>query len=492
MGCGGSKAAVVEEVSSPDVTLKKPTSPQPRVSTGRIATPQSLPDGAHLSMDDLTWLHGTNDDGAVLPAPSAQFQVQVLLGRKWVLSDMSHEIVEAMRVGNGKFTVDAHGHTYEIDMTCDPMLQKNTNTNKTRDIRIIEAPADDPLFDEEAGEVGQKKENNPELPADVKFQVQIGPQSKRGRQDQAPLSCLQGNPHAQEVFRNFANTEARLCGNWAVFYHSYSFSSLIYEVNAAVGAVLFRFRSNYATLPRILVKEFQAIPDAATLMDNFNSRYANDKRDHHPEYRAVGISVMCSLVSKGPEACPPLVFIQGYSCKDMSFRGVLEKLLESCYVPKGKVKKLADDIVALSEVHGLDVSQFGGKPCKSGKAGHLLQIFIKRDLVDKLAYAAKPYGPVDETRMPLSRWVASEDSLNFGQARIVAHPKYFLRANSVRMHVASADPTFHANRKVFQEALTKLLGVVLREPKLRERAARGIYGGMLPSWFSSEDQRQYS
>merc|ERR1712066_1209747 len=150
-------------------------------------------------------------------------------------------------------------------------------------------------------------------------------------------------------------------------------------------------------------------------------------------------------------ACVPMVFIAGYSCKDLSFRGVLENVLESCYVPKAKVKNLADQIIALSEKHGLDVSQFGGKPCKSGNAGHLLQIFVKRHLVDKLCYAAKPYGPIDDERMPLSTWMNSNNSFAVGQARIVAHPKYFMQANQIRMFVASADPTFHDRRKAFQE-----------------------------------------
>ena len=54
-------------------------------------------------------------------------------------------------------------------------------------------------------------------------------------------------------------------------------------------------------------------------------------------------------------------------------------------------------IVALSEKHGLDVSQFGGKRCASGRAGHMLQIFVKRNLVDRYLYAALPYGDTQGT-----------------------------------------------------------------------------------------------
>jgi len=185
------------------------------------------------------------------------------------------------------------------------------------------------------------------------------------------------------------------------------------------------------------------------------------------------------------------------SCRDIvaktwRFKSVLENLLASCYVPKAKVKSLASAIIELSEKHGLDVSQFGGKPCESGKAGHLLQIFIKRSLLDEICYSAKPYGPTDEARMPISKWMNSNESFAVGQARIVAHPKYFMQANLVRMYCASADVKFHNARVDFQKELIKLMDVVLGEPKLREKAAAGIYGGSLPSWWTSEDQRAHA
>jgi hypothetical protein len=198
---------------------------------------------------------------------------------------------------------------------------------------------------------------------------------------------------------------------------------------------------------------------------------------------------MSSLACTGPEACVARVFISGYSCKDISWRHVLENVLHSCHVPPEKVKKLADSIIKLAEKHGLDVSQFGGKPCRSKQAGHLLQIFIRRHLVDQLAYPAEPYGPPDDSRLPLSEWVNSDKPFLRGQVRIVAHPKLFMQASCVRLHVASADPTFHKNRKSFQEDLCYLIKE-LGEPSLREQAATCIYGGTLPSWWTAEDQRE--
>merc|ERR1712072_282584 len=103
------------------------------------------------------------------------------------------------------------------------------------------------------------------------------------------------------------------------------------------------------SLPRILVKDFNSIPDAKTLKEKFIKEFATNKRDHHPEYRKVAVSVMCSLIATGPEASPPAVFMQGYSCKDLSFRNVLENILESCYVPKERVQSLAKEVVSLAE-----------------------------------------------------------------------------------------------------------------------------------------------
>ncbi|CAE8686896.1 unnamed protein product, partial [Polarella glacialis] len=323
------------------------------------------------------------------------------------------------------------------------------------------------------GELAPEEKAGASVSPEVALQKEYGAQSKRGGASLHPYKVLTGNEHAEKCFQWFGQNEARLCGEWATFYHSYSFAALIYEVHAAVGSVLFRFRSQYATLPRILVHEFNDIPDSPTLVKRFNEDFATNKRDHHPDYRKVGLSTMCSLASTGPEACTAMVFIAGYSCKDLSFRSVLDNLLVSCYVPKAKVPKLGDEIIAMAEKHGLDVSQFGGKACKSGKAGHLLQINIKRHLVDKLCYAAKPYGPVDDERMPISEWMNSNKSFQVGQARVVAHPKYFMQANSVRMFVASADPDFHRNRQAFQSELIQKLGLILGEPSLRERAATG-------------------
>eukprot|EP00440_Ansanella_granifera_P023763 gb/GFBE01025808.1/.p1 GENE.gb/GFBE01025808.1/~~gb/GFBE01025808.1/.p1 ORF type:complete len:497 (+),score=116.03 gb/GFBE01025808.1/:1-1491(+) len=434
-------------------------------------------------------IDGRNVAGGAAETPlDVRVQIELEGGWRDCAPEETKQICQHLSRGASVFQINARGQNYTIDFSGSDGSGKQTNvsTGKSRKLRVLDVGDEEPATAEDDG-LGTAPGDVSE---EVALQKSYGPQSKRGGASMHPFRVLEGNEHAKKCFANFEANEARLCGEWAVFYHSYSFAALIYEVHAAVGSVLFRFRSQYATLPRILVHEFNETPDAPSLVKRFNSEFATNKRDHHPDFRRVGLSVMCSLASTGPEACVAMVFIAGYSCKDLSFRGVLENLLESCYVPKAKVKKLADEIIAMSEKHGLDVSQFGGKACQSGKAGHLMQLFIKRHLVDKLVYAAKPYGPVDEERMPISNWMNSNNSFQVGQARVVAHPKYFMQANSVRMFVASADPTFHRNRQAFQNELIQKLALILGEPSLRERAATGIYGGTLPSWWTSEDQRK--
>merc|ERR1711904_673171 len=172
--------------------------------------------------------------------------------------------------------------------------------------------------------------------------------------------------------------------------------------------------------------------------------------------------------------------------------GALNKLLRTCGVPSSKIQRLSEDIIALSEKHGLDVSSFNGKRCASEQPGHLLQICIRRDMVDKLVYASHPFGQPDETRQPMSRYMDSNSSFGYGQARVLARPEYFMEPDAVRLHTVSADPQFHSNRADFQTELTKLLSVALGDASLQETAAQGIYGKKLPEGWTPYAYTRFS
>jgi len=325
---------------------------------------------------------------------------------------------------------------------------------------------------------------------DVVKQQKLGPQSLRGagkgkaKPDYGPI--VQKDKHGRKCFDEMLANEKTFCGEWAVFYHSYSAAALMYEVQAAVAACLFRFKSDYATLPRLLWKPFNDIPDAKAMLKEFPTW---PDRDHNPRFRAVGLCGTSSLLAHDSEAPPKSVFLMGYSVGPLT--GILERLLAACGVPKKQVNALAKKMIKLAEKYGLDARGHGGKMCKSGRAGHLLQIFVRRELIDKYVYPAFPYGVPDNKRNPLGEYL-SRGGQKSGQVRITVNPDVFLRASCVRMFVYSADPTFHANRCKFQAKLRDLLDDILDSDNSRAKAAKGIFGGKLPSWWSSEDQTDAS
>merc|ERR1712113_1235488 len=138
----------------------------------------------------------------------------------------------------------------------------------------------------------------------------------------------------------------------------------------------------------------------------------------------------------------------GYSVG--SLKGVLEKLLGSVGVPTAKINKLAKDIIDLAAEHGLDTCGVpGGKKCKSGRSGHMLQIFLRRELINKYVYPAFPFGVPDKARdLPFNKYLAENEPIE-GQVRITFNPDIFLRATYARMFTFSADPTYHKNRPDF-------------------------------------------
>merc|ERR1712216_799284 len=99
-----------------------------------------------------------------------------------------------------------------------------------------------------------------------------------------------------------------------------------------------------------------------------------------------------------------------------------------------------------------------------------------------------PYGVPDDSRIPFSAWCDGSQSFSVGQVRILAHPFAFMRQEAVRMFSASADETFQASRLQFQAELKSLLSPALDTPEMRQKAAKGIFGGSLPSWWTAEDQ----
>mmetsp|Transcript_70747 Transcript_70747/g.183618 ORF Transcript_70747/g.183618 Transcript_70747/m.183618 type:complete len:511 (+) Transcript_70747:39-1571(+) len=449
------------------------TSPSPQTSVGQI-----VKDSFEVRMFEKTRSNRT-EDSECLAKPVPRVQVRIHGFWRDIAREEAAEIGRHLQDGEAQFYLHARNRDYDIDFSrMGAARQTNLRSGKTRRLRIlVPRPGDrwgiqrtQPVFDQ----------------PDVVEQRRLGPQSLRGEAPQNALRYLSEKPWTLPSFIKFADRERKYCGEWAVFYHSYSHAALIYEVQAAIASELFGFKSQYAPLPRLLMNEFYDTPDAASLIRRFDSEFAGSRRDHDANFRRVALSTMCSLSAKGPEVCLAKAFVSGYSCIDVPFRQILEHLLQSCCF--SEVAKLADGIVSCAERHGLDTSAFGGRACKGGRPGHALQIFIRRSLVDRLAYAAHPYGLVDAERMPLSSWLNGDNPCTRGQARVIAHPEHMMHSSNVRMYTASADRKFEQCRVAFQKELRELL-TELKSPAAREQTVAGIYGGVLPPWWDANHRK---
>lgn len=314
-------------------------------------------------------------------------------------------------------------------------------------------------------------------------QTKLGPQSFRGdpngqRSSRLTQVYVVGDAHREACFKLMTEREQDYCGDWAVFYHSYSVAAVIYEVQAAIAAVCLGITDCIPPLPRLLGKDFSKTPDVHSIISQIPKfeKESPGMADHHPDFRKVIISSMCSLMSSGPEVCIAKIFGKGYSCKGLPYQKLLTGLLQECHVAQADIDTLVYSILELATRYSLDASKFGGKPAEEATAGHLLQVFIKRDLVDRLAYAANPYGSVDASRMPMKSWLSGSHSFSRGQARLLANPGHFLHEKDVKVFVHSADPSYHAHRPEFQTQLRGLLEAVL-EPSQRAMIAREICPG---------------
>mmetsp|Transcript_120631 Transcript_120631/g.341736 ORF Transcript_120631/g.341736 Transcript_120631/m.341736 type:complete len:480 (-) Transcript_120631:6-1445(-) len=300
-------------------------------------------------------------------------------------------------------------------------------------------------------------------------QERAGAQSLRGL-GVPNLQPLGKHSHAERVFHEMLGREARFAAEWAVFYHCYNTPALVYEVQAAIARVAFNFNSEEGPLPRLLMAPFHKIPNARALLEVFPS-WAG--QDHHPDFKQVGICCSTSLVSQDPEATPTQCFLRGYGITPIG-RPVLVALLQQAGAgaagpDAGWAAGLAAEIAALA-------ARFGILEC-GRPSGHLLQIFVHRSCVDRVAYASLPMGWPDPSRTPLSLHLGGKGPVA-GQARLVANPAAFLCRSAVRLHVGSADEAVHAGRGAFQKELCELL-----RPAFGDRAAqRRICGirGCLP------------
>lgn len=249
------------------------------------------------------------------------------------------------------------------------------------------------------------------------------PQSLRGRSSnlqESSTTCA--SPHARMCLDVMLERERALCGPFCVFYHSYSFSALLYELHAVWAELYMGYNSETAPVPRIQSSAFKRFPDAESLVFHLDS--SRTLSDHDAHFRSAGIAAATNLF-EDPEMRSVLCFELGYSCLDVDYSGLLTRLLiEAFHIPNNKLEEARNLVIDVARKHKLPVSTYIQAPPYTDRVGHMLQIFIATSLVDKYAFPCLPFGRYDSSRENLSKHLSSNAAIS-GQVRICAHPLLF-------------------------------------------------------------------
>jgi hypothetical protein len=304
--------------------------------------------------------------------------------------------------------------------------------------------------------------------------------------------------------RCFTDMIRREQQHWAThvcFYHSYSFAAILYEVQAAIARSLHELPMSFGPLPRLLKRPFDARPTMDMLMEDYKRMH---QQDHNPEFRALAISASCSLFGFGSSAPPLSWFRSGYSCVDLSFRNTLENVLQECGLPRAQLDTVITNIIEVSNRYGL-VGNYA-KPTERGtaradsmldksacnNAGHMLQIFVRKDLVDHIAYRSHPKGIPIVSPVPISAFLRGEGTPPAtrvgdasgpcnGQARVFMHPTIFTDPkSSIIYHYCaneafmSPDPATPGSRGAYVQELHAALAPLLGSADSLRRTHRGV------------------
>jgi len=268
-----------------------------------------------------------------------------------------------------------------------------------------------------------------------------------------------------QCFNKMLDNEKRYCGNYAVIYHSYSQAYILYEIHAAVASIIFGLE-NCAPLPRLLLHAFDDLNNAEELKKKHQNTW---RTDHDPRFRQAAICASTSLLSADPEASPYTVWDHGYHVGQIT--GFVKLLLTQL-----GISHLKSEIVKLCKQYD------NGKP-RYQKPGKLLQIFVRRDIINSVAYAAQPMGHPCRNRRNLQAHLAKNVKIH-GQVRVLCHPKFFLRPDLVKIFPFAADEGYHKARDELHGKLVSLILKALRSPGKRARCFAGIQRAPKTSWYT--------
>ena len=271
-------------------------------------------------------------------------------------------------------------------------------------------------------------------------------------------ACLQSIPaslrdRASSTIHQMLANESRSEG-FVVFYHLYSHSSLLYELQTVLATELLDYSLEAAPLMRLSRKPFA---DVGSLKDILSIRERN-MNDRSREYRALAVSCFSSCFATGGYTQGIQKFLlKGFPSGTAKHSNLLvEELLVSVGILADQpmqMKGLMKRIMASTSVPQGDLP------------GQVLQIFVHQSVVDAFVYGAQPLGKLAPQGMPVSEWLRQQCPLE-GQVRLVPHPDLFLAGSLVK--VFDFCPSQDLDKVAIRSALRDLLQPYLKRDVAKE------------------------
>ncbi|CAE7276339.1 Dtx3l [Symbiodinium sp. CCMP2456] len=286
--------------------------------------------------------------------------------------------------------------------------------------------------------------------------------SLQGRTDmrrvhQDVMRSLEENSRANvsSVIQTMLANELRFSEEHAVFYHSYSSSCILYELQAVLAAFFLGYPQDGPPILRLTRAPFENVSSLQQLLD---LRRAGTS-DRTPEFRALAISVFCSCFASGGYGRSMLenYLVSGYHTPHDTSADI-RRLLELVLQPAGELEELPallSGILALGQAFDLDSRASGAKGAAK-RRGHVLQIFLHHSVVDAVVYGAQPLGSLAPQGVPFSEWLRQQCPVE-GQARLLMHPDLFLDTRRGLVHIVALSPR-PFDRLGLRSRLRELLG----------------------------------
>ncbi len=244
-----------------------------------------------------------------------------------------------------------------------------------------------------------------------------------------------------------------------MFYHSYAEAHILFDIQTAIYEILnptLEPDANRVIL-RLYEGPFQNLR-MADIKQELNTRVSN----RNIRIRELLISAACSLFPNN-DLDEIRLFPTGYVCGDLDFYRILKQLFVKykSRINKEENEKEIDELITkiLKSKYinpSIKPSYLKSKPflhsfhCTEFGDGQMLQIFIKKSILDEITYISQPLGSPysgDETDCAAST----------NQVRILAHPQYFMNPDLVRVYRYAANENIYKNRLEFITFLKELL-----------------------------------